>query len=72
MKKYSEFKKNFQGDPKLNITALDKDENVLAHRAVVFDSVLSSDAINKILQSLRNEVKNKEKIVKYEIVYPKV
>lgn len=71
--KYSEFKKNFKGDPKLNVTAIDKDENVLAHRAVVFESVLSENALRNVLKKLKIELDDKGgQIEKYEVVYPSV
>ena len=74
MKKYSDFKKMFEGDSKLNIVAVSALNDVLAHRAVVMESpVLDSGVLDKILKELKSELaKNgRDKLVhKYEVVFP--
>jgi hypothetical protein len=72
MQKYLEFKKFFQGDKKLNIVALDKNKTVLAHRAVNIEGWIESEIIYKILNQLKEEIKDKNigNVFKYEITYP--
>ncbi len=69
---YIKFKKLFKGDQKLNIVALDRSENVLAHRALLINS-FDHEILNDILREMRDEIKRskiRNKIKKYEVVYP--
>lgn len=69
-KLYSEFKLVFEGDSKVNITAIDTNGYVLGHLAILFNK---PDNISAGLQKLSNQLEEKSlisRVFKYEVVYP--